>query len=327
MHEGVFVRSGSAVLTDLGVPVKFREKFTGTDVSGLRAVAMKKHIGLLSELSRPFTLIFPFTASFAGVVLAAGRLDLKSAVLGAGAGGIFIISHSAANIFNQYYDRDIDAVNKPGRPIPRGDVPPAAALAVSLAAYAAGLGLSLLVNIRFFAFVSAYSALTIVYSAPPRLKRFPWLSNITIAAARGVLILVAGYAAVAPPGAEIWTIAGVLGIYLVGAASTKDFAEVEGDGRHGIRTLPVIYGAERTVKIIWPFFIFPFLLIPVGRHFSLVPAGMVPLAAFALPGAVTVYSMLRNPSGKAFTENSLCWGLMYLTLILYPITAMILELL
>ncbi|MFH1540030.1 MAG: UbiA family prenyltransferase [bacterium] len=286
---------------------------------------MKIKALLFFELARPFTLIFPFVASFAGLMLASERADLKSAFLGISVGFILIIVHSAANIFNQYFDRDIDAVNKPTRPVPQGRITPVAVLAISIVTYTVGIGLSLLVNFRFFALVFLYAALTVIYSAPPRLKRFPWLSNVTIAIARGMLILMAGYAAAGPLDVEIWAISSVLGIYLVGAASTKDFAEIEGDRKHGINTLPVIYGTEKTIRIIWPFFIFPFLLIPAYCYLSLIPFKMILLTAFVLPGVFTVSSMLKNPSEKAFTENSLSWALMYLTIIFFPIAAMILE--
>jgi len=286
---------------------------------------MKKLLLLFLELTRPFTLIFPFVAAFAGLMLASKRVDIKSVFLGISVGLILIIVDSAANIFNQYFDREIDSVNKPMRPIPQGEISPGAVLALSLVLYGVGISLSLLLNFRFFLLVVLYATLTILYSAPPRLKRFPWLSNITIAVARGMLILMAGYAAIKPLDMEIWAISSVLGFYLVGAASTKDFVEIKGDRKHGIRTLPVIYGTERTIKIIWPFFIFPFLLIPFYCYLSLIPSNMIVLTAFVLLGGFTVASMLRNPSEKAFTENSLSWVLMYLTIILFPITAMLLE--
>ena len=282
---------------------------------------------LIVELARPFTLIFPFVAAFAGLVVARSRADADTLLLGACAGAIFVVIHAGANAFNQYTDRDIDAANKPGRPIPSGRMSSRAVLAASLTMYAAGLAPALLIGKRFFVLAVLYAALTIIYSAPPRLKRFPWLSNLTIAVARGMLILMAGYAAARPLGAQIWALASVPGIYLLGAASTKDFSEVKGDSKFGIRTLPVVYGAEKTTKIIWPFFIFPFLLIPLYCRLNLLPAHMMLLTAFAAPGAATVVSMLRNPAEKAFTENSLSWALMYLTIIFFPITAMILELL
>jgi len=286
---------------------------------------MVRILSLFLELSRPFTLIFPFVAAFAGLMMAVETVALKSIFMGIGVGFILVIVHAAANIFNQYFDRDIDEVNKPTRPIPSGRVTARTALNISVATYLAGLALSLAFGPRFFGLVLLYAVLTVVYSAPPRLKQFPWLSNLTIAVARGMLILMAGYAAVKPLDSQIWAISSVLGLYLMGAASTKDFVEIKGDRKFGVRTLPVVYGTEKTIRIIWPFFILPFLLVPVFCYFSLLPWNMILLTAFVLMGAFTVGSMLRNPSEKAFTENSLSWVLMYLTIILYPITAMILE--
>ena len=73
------------------------------------------------------------------------------------------------------------------------------------------------------------------------------LANWTIAIPRGCLLKVAGWAMVArgrllrSPGPS----AAIFGLFLVGAASTKDFADIEGDRAGGCKTLPILYGARR----------------------------------------------------------------------------------
>jgi len=50
-------------------------------------------------------------------------------------------------------------------------------------------------------------------------------------------------------GAEPWYIGAIFGLFLLGASTTKDFADMEGDARGGCRTLPIIYGVRRAA---WP---------------------------------------------------------------------------
>src|SRR5262249_60331321 len=62
---------------------------------------------------------------------------------------------------------------------------------------------------------------------------------------------------------EAWAIRSVFPIFLLRTTSTKDFADMEGDRAHGCVTLPIRFGVERAAKIIAPFFVLPWLLIPL----------------------------------------------------------------
>ena len=54
-------------------------------------------------------------------------------------------------------------------------------------------------------------------------------------------------------------------LFLVGAASTKDFADIEGDRAGGCKTLPILHGPRKAAWIIAPFFVLPWLLMPLVR--------------------------------------------------------------
>jgi 4-hydroxybenzoate polyprenyltransferase and related prenyltransferases len=71
---------------------------------------------------------------------------------------------------------------------------------------------------------------------------------------------------VAPANAlEPWVIGFLFFLFLLGAASTKDFSDVPGDRAGGCRTLPILYGNRKAVAIMSPFFVLPWLLlIPLG---------------------------------------------------------------
>ena len=58
-------------------------------------------------------------------------------------------------------------------------------------------------------------------------------------------------------GVEPWFIGAIFGLFLLGASTTKDFADMEGDARGGCRTLPIIYGVRRAAWMISPSFVVP----------------------------------------------------------------------
>jgi len=162
-----------------------------------------------------------------------------------------------------------------------------------------------------------FSATTILYSVPPvRLKKRLWVSNITIAVARSWFLLLAGWV-ILPISRfwepTIWAVGTILFAFLMGASTTKDFTDLEGDRKHGMRTLPVVYGIERTTALISPFFLVPFLFIPMGVTLRVLPVESIqltPLIGWAFY-IVMILSDSATVRGKNF-ENSLMWVHMYL---------------
>jgi 4-hydroxybenzoate polyprenyltransferase len=235
--------------------------------------------------------------------------------------------NAASNTLNQIYDRDIDAVNKPHRPIPSGRVTLRTAWGITLALYAAALVLAWLADPpagipghgqrQCFVIVLVAAFLTWAYSAPPlRTKRMGWGANLTIAIPRGVLLKVAGWSSVWTilyP--EPWFVGLIFGLFLIGATNTKDFADVEGDRAGGCRTLPVVLGVEKAVRVTVPFFVFPFLLIPAGAWTGVLSGDRWALTALGLAmagyGAWIGRMMLRDPGSLAVDANHPSWAHMY----------------
>jgi 4-hydroxybenzoate polyprenyltransferase len=158
-----------------------------------------------------------------------------------------------------------------------------------------------------------------------RTKRSGFWANLTIAIPRGCLLKVAGWSMVASVTClEPWFIGLIFFLFLLGASTTKDFSDMEGDRAHGCVTLPIRYGVRRAALLITPFFIFPWLLMPLGAHLRdpLYPAGrlltgnVVVLTVvgtiLTLWGILTSYLILRKPEDLAVTENHPSWTQMYL---------------
>ncbi len=312
-------------------------------------------LSLYNQLARPFTLLPPLLGIISGSICAFGSVHnpdperrLTLAVVLTIALGSLCASfmNAASNAINQIYDLEIDRINKPGRPLVTGALSLREAWGFTWIFYALALIPTWLVvpypfetlqekltapvqfHQTFFIYLAGLLA-TFIYSAPElgRTKIRGMLANLTIAIPRGILLKVAGWAMVATVWyAEPWYIGTIFGLYLIGASSTKDFADIAGDQAGGCRTLPIIYGVRKAAWIISPFFIFPWLLVPLGaflpdpqnpRHAILTgnPWILTGLGILlTLWGCYTVYLLLRDPDSLAETENHPSWKHMYLIL-------------
>ena len=281
---------------------------------------------LLLEFSRPFTLVAPALGFASGAATAIGAAPAEpwrlEVVLFPCVGLIMAaVLNAASNALNQIYDLEIDRINKPRRPLPSGRLSRQDAWLFTLATYALALVLAWLVapegRHECFWIVLVATVITVLYSAPPfRTKRLGIWANLTIAIPRGVLLKVAGWSAVKTiAGTEPWFIGAIFGLFLLGASTTKDFADMEGDARGGCRTLPIIYGVRRAAWMISPSFIVPFVMIAVGTRAGILtgtPALLYALSAvMTVYGAYVCYLMLRRPEDLAVEENHVSWAHMY----------------
>jgi 4-hydroxybenzoate polyprenyltransferase len=278
------------------------------------------------ELGRPFTLIAPALGFVSGAITAIGAAPyepwcaelvvfpligaLMAAVLNAG-----------NNALNQIYDLEIDRINKPKRPLPSGRLTTKQAWVFTVVTYMLALVLAWLVapggRHECFWLVLVAVLCTFIYSMPPlRTKQRGMWANITIAIPRGVLLKVAGWSAVKTiVSTEAWYIGGIFGLFLLGATTTKDFADMEGDRIGGCRTLPIQYGVARAAWMISPSFVIPFLLIPIGAETGVLTGNYWLLHALGLfmtaYGIYVCYLMLRRPEDLAVEENHVSWAHMY----------------
>jgi 4-hydroxybenzoate polyprenyltransferase len=281
---------------------------------------------LLLEFSRPFTLLAPALGFASGAATAAGaapREPWSMDLLLYPALGLVMaaVLNAASNGLNQIYDLEIDRVNKPARALPSGRLSIRTAWIFTIAAYMLALALAWLVapggRHECFWIVLAATAITIIYSVPPaRTKRLGIWANVTIAIPRGVLLKVSGWSAVKTiAGTEPWFIGAIFGLFLLGASTTKDFADMEGDARGGCRTLPLTYGVRKAAWMISPSFIVPFLMIAIGTRAHILtgnPTLLLTLSAIMTAyGAYVCYLMLRRPEDLAVEENHVSWAHMY----------------
>lgn len=317
-------------------------------------------IKLYWKFTRPFTLIPPLLGILSGSFCAFGSVHnpdpeknvslslVFTILLGAICASIL---NAASNVLNQIYDFEIDKKNKPKRPLITGEISIKKAWIFTIILYfLAIIPTYFVVPYPYVKFLDKFFApyykheafwiyilgliFTFIYSSPSfgRTKRLGFLANLTIAIPRGFLLKLAGWAFVASIFSfEAVYIGFIFFLFLIGASSTKDFSDMEGDKIGGCRTLPIIYGPKKACKIISPFFIIPWILIPFGillkdpsnpMHSILTGNSTLLLILSALLtfwGFYTVYLILKDPDALAKTENHPSWIHMYLMMMLAQI--------
>ena len=305
------------------------------------------------KLARPFTLLPPLLGILSGAVCAFGsahnpdpesRLTL-AVILTVSLGSLCAsLMNAASNAINQIYDLEIDRINKPDRPLVTGELSIREGWLFTWVCYAFALIPTWLVVVyphntwsekltaplayheTFFIYLIGM-VFTFIYSAPElgRTKALGIWANITIAIPRGCLLKVAGWAMVAHVWHwEPWYIGLIMALFLIGAASTKDFADIEGDLAGGCKTPPILYGPTKAAWIMAPFFVFPWVLLPIGVRIpdpqnpelmiltgnSAMLTGLgVLLTAW---GLYTVALILKDPEELTRSENHPSWKHMYM---------------
>ncbi len=322
----------------------------GYAVTRVRSFASRAR--LYFAFTRPFTLLPPTFGVVSGALTAFGSAHnpdperrFTTSVLAMIALGSITAAflNAASNVINQYHDLEIDRRNKPQRPLPSGAISTKAGLRFAVLLYLVALlptwlivvdpraafgekaGAPLAEHQCFFIYLAGL-VLTLVYSDPVwgRSKRFGIWANLTIAVPRGCLLKVAGWSIVASViHVEPWYIGSIFLLFLLGATSSKDFSDMEGDAAHGCLTLPIRLGVEKAARFVAPFFCLPWLLIPIGVWLP-DPFGSGPVLtgdrtlltllglALAGWGAWTARLILRDPAALARSENHPSWTHMYL---------------
>ena len=203
------------------------------------------------ELLKPITWFAPMWALGCGVVSAGEPLGQRwwMVILGVILAGPMVCGTSQA--VNDWFDRHVDAINEPNRPIPSGRLPGRLGLFIAIGWTAASLVVAAPLGRWGFGAAVVGLALAWAYSAPPlRLKQNGWLGNAACAACYEGLPWITGAAVMTEAGPN-WHILAMAGLYSAGAhgiMTLNDFKSVEGDQQTGIFSLPVLLGVERAAS-------------------------------------------------------------------------------
>ena len=172
-----------------------------------------------------------------------------------------------ANVQNDLVDIETDRKNRKNRPLVNGSISENEAAYIALSSLFISLALSLIDGLSVFGLVLFVAILVYLYNA--YLKKYVLISNLTVSFILGMVFIISGalvksikYAI--PP-------ALIAFYYNFMREIVKDWADIEGDARSGITSIPMILGPKLTniLIIILSFFFIPFLIIPfVGNIYG-----------------------------------------------------------
>ncbi len=205
------------------------------------------------ELLKPITWFPPMWAFACGVVSSGAALSGRWVAVVAGVILCGPLLCATSQAVNDWFDRHVDAINEPLRPIPSGRMPGRWGLYVALIwsllslAWAAALG----------TWVAAAAALGLLlawaYSAPPiRLKQNGWWGNLACAVCYEGFAWVTGAAVMSGGASVAGRVLVLAALYSLGAhgiMTLNDFKSIEGDRRCGVGSLPARLGARAAARV------------------------------------------------------------------------------
>ncbi len=201
------------------------------------------------QLLKPVTWFPPMWAFACGVVSSGQPLADHVWLIFSGivlAGPMVCASSQAVN---DWFDRHVDAINEPHRPIPSGRIPGRWGLYIAI--LWTGLSLLWAWQLGAWGFKATLLALALAwaYSAPPfRFKQDGWLGNAACGLSYEGLAWITGAAVMlggALPNAHILTFALLYSLAAHGIMTLNDFKSIEGDKQMGVWSLPVQLGVKR----------------------------------------------------------------------------------
>ena len=193
------------------------------------------------KLLRPLNVITSAIAVLISAAIINGLGDLQTLIL---TSVIVMLYAAGSNALNDAIDHEIDLINRPGRPIPSGNVTINEALIISFIFFSLGTILCLqLPTIAIIIGVVIAVPLMVVYST--HLKGKNIFGNIAVSLILGMAFLFSGaaYGRILP----MWipmTLA--FGLTLI-RELVKDIADIDGDQFSGLHTFPIMYG----INMIW----------------------------------------------------------------------------
>jgi chlorophyll synthase len=259
------------------------------------------------ELLKPITWFAPMWAFGCGVVSSGVPILDRwwALLLGVLLAGPMVCATSQA--VNDWFDRHVDAINEPNRPIPSGRLPGRSGLYIAVG----WTLLSLLVAAPLgrWGFGAAVVGLLLAwaYSAPPlRLKRNGWWGNTACAACYEGLPWITGAAVMAGtrPGWQIFVMAGLYSAGAHGIMTLNDFKSVEGDRQTGIFSLPVLLGIEAAANAACIAMALPQLfVVALLLAWGFATAGFT-VTLLLMAQLLLMVRLMRNPRANAPWYNA-----------------------
>lgn len=262
-----------------------------TETATEQALPARPQLKAMLEVLHPITWFPPMWAFTCGVVSSGVDVLAHWGLLIAGVILTGPLVCATSQVVNDWYDRDVDAINEPDRPIPSGRLPGTWGYKMAVTGTALSLVLGMALGLWVFLATVVGLIFAWIYSAPPlRLKNNGWYGNAAVGFSYETLAWITGAAVMlggAMPDERILWLAFLYGLGAHGIMTLNDFKAIEGDRQMGIRTLPVQLGVKAAAWVACVVMMTPQFIV-VGLLF----AWIQPVHAAAVAGLVMVQGVL-----------------------------------
>ena len=200
----------------------------------------------------------------------------------------------AAMAINDYYDREIDAINEPKRPIPSGAVSSSEALVSVFILMFTGFTVALLTGLapNWQCLVVASVSWIVVILYVTKGKRTGLPGNLLVSACIAVPFIYGSFVV----GGRLLPITGVFVamVFLsnTGREVTKGIVDVQGDRENGVGTIAVLYGERRAAVVAVLFYLSAVFLTPLPWFFGFVSFWFLPFVVLTDVGLVLASVLL-----------------------------------
>lgn len=199
----------------------------------------------------------------------------------------------ASMAINDYYDREIDYVNEPQRPIPSGVITPREAVIITTCLSVIGFATSWMINTQAFGMALLAWVLLMLYSSWG--KRTGFLGNLMVSSCISMPFVYGGVITGSFGNALIFSLLAFL--TNTGREITKGIVDVEGDKTLGVRTIAVTQGIKKAAIISSLFYLGAVISSIIPIYLELVSMWYIPFIIITDLGLLWgIYILLKEPT-------------------------------
>lgn len=279
------------------------------------------------KLSALFRIIRPLNAVMAGLagilafIIATGMLTPSVIIIFL----MVLLITGAGNVINDYHDAAIDAINRPDRPIPSGDISRRAALIYAIFLFILGNGIGFVTAPLPLIIIAGVNSILLWFYAS-HLKVMPLLGNLAVSYLSASIFLFGG-------ALDGWSgvmanlpVAGATFGVILARELIKDAEDMPGDAAQGAQTLPILYGLRITVLCAS-------IAASIGTIITLLLyirwgpwylAGIIPVDIIILAGALRALKCTTPEEVRQAKSSHLIKAGMFVSLLVFLVSAVLL---
>ena len=201
---------------------------------------------------------------------------------------------AAGNVINDYFDYNIDLVNKPERPIPSGRISLENGKRYAYLLFAAGTVCGFLISYltaNWIPFIIVLIADVVLYLYAYKLKATPLIGNLAVGFMTGFGFVFGGFTINNPSIVMTSIFLGFFAFVMTTAREIiKDIEDVEGDRKDGARTLPILIGKKKPAILATILIIIDCALCPLLYIYHIF--GVLYLVIIAVAVMIFIYSAI-----------------------------------